>query len=374
MGKDVSAVQVHLRQILNRAKIVAMTITAKIFILPILAALITFFAMPIVRKLSLKFGAVAVPGGRRIHTGIVPLSGGVAIFFGFLIAILFFNNTSPEILGFLIAATVITCVGLIDDIFELPPIAKFFGQILATLIVISAGVQIKFIGNIGSGNDGLYFLGFLSLPITFIWIISLTNAINFLDGLDGLAGGVSGIAAWTLGVVALISGRYDAAVLSFTLGAAAFAFLPHNFTNHPKHKIFMGDAGSGFLGFSLAVLSIMGMTKVAAAFSMLVPIMVLAIPIFDTGFAIVRRLLSGKSPFEADRLHLHHRIMDKGLSHRQTTFTIYGVTLVFSIIAIFSMKMDDRSVLIVFLTTLVVFVLFLWRLGLIKITRKQSGN
>ena len=348
-----------------------MIITAKIFILPILAALITYITMPFIRKLSMKVGAVAVPGGRRTHTNVVPLSGGVAIFFGFLIAILFFNNASPEILGFLIGAAVITGVGLIDDIFELPPIAKFFGQILATLIVISAGVQIEFIGNMGSGNDGLYFLGFLSLPITFIWIIGLTNAINFLDGLDGLAGGLSAIAAWTLGIVALLSGRYDAAVLSFTLGAAAFAFLPHNFTNHPNKKIFMGDAGSGFLGFSLAVLSIMGMVKVAAAFTMLVPIMILAIPIFDTAFAIIRRLLAGKSPFEADRLHLHHRILEKGLSHRQTTCVIYGVTILLSFIAIFSMKMDEKIVPFVFMGTILVFIIFLWKLGLIKIQHKQ---
>lgn len=351
-----------------------MIITPKIFILPVLAALITFIIMPIVRKLSVKVGAVANPGGRRTHKGIVPLSGGVAIFFGFLIAILFFNRTSPEILGFLIGGAVITGVGLLDDIFELPPIAKFFGQILATLIVITAGVRIEFVGNLGSGNDGLYYLGFLSLPITFFWIIGMTNAINFLDGLDGLAGGVSGIAAWTLGVVALLSGRYDAAVLSFTLGAAAFAFLPHNFTNHPKRKIFMGDAGSSFLGYGLAVLSIMGMVKVAAAFSMLVPIMILAIPIFDTCFAIIRRLLVGKSPFEADRLHLHHRLMDKGFSNRKTACIIYGITIVLGIIAILSMQLDDRSVLIIFIATVLAFILFLWKLGLIKITRKQSGN
>lgn len=351
-----------------------MIITAKIFILPILAALITFITMPIVRKLSIKVGAVAVPGGRRIHKSITPLSGGVAIFFGFLIAILFFNDVSPEILGFLIGGAVITGVGLIDDIFDLPPIAKLFGQILTALIVITAGVQIRFVGNLGNGNDGIYYLGFLSLPITFFWIIAMTNAINFLDGLDGLAGGVSGIAAWTLGIVALLSGRYDAAVLSFTLGAAAFAFLPYNFTDHPRRKIFLGDAGSNFLGYSLAVLSIMGMVKVAAAFSMLVPIMILAIPIFDTGFAIVRRLIAGKSPFEADRLHLHHRIMDKGLSHKQTTLVIYGATLALSIIAVLSMQMESRVVPFVFIATVIVFVLVLWKMGLIKITRKQSGN
>jgi len=352
-----------------------MIITAKIIILPLLAALITFFMMPFVRKLSVKVGAVAIPGGRRTHKSVVPLSGGVAIFLGFLIAILFFNSASSEILGFLIGGAVITGVGLIDDIFELPPIAKLFGQIVAALIVIASGVRVDFVGNLGNGNDGLYYLGFLSLPFTFFWIVGLTNAINFLDGLDGLAGGVSGIAAWTLGVVALLSGRYDAAVLCFTLGAAAFAFLPHNFTNHPKRKIFMGDAGSGFLGYSLAVLSILGMTKVAAAFSMLVPIMVLAIPIFDTCFAIGRRLIAGRSPFTADRLHLHHRILDRGLSNSQTTFLIYGATIVLGAVAIISMGLDDRSVIFLFLAAAVAFVIFLWRIGIIHFKHlKKTDN
>ncbi|MEI7689438.1 MAG: MraY family glycosyltransferase [Candidatus Saccharibacteria bacterium] len=335
-----------------------------------MAAIITFMAMPLVRKLSQKVGAVAVPSERKIHKSIIPSSGGVAIFLGFLIASLFFNNPSPEIIGFLIGGTVITAVGLLDDIFDLPPITKIFGQVLAALIVISAGVRIEFIGNLGAGNDGLYYLGFLSLPFTFFWIVGITNAINFIDGLDGLAGGVTGIAAWTLGVVSLLSGRYDAAVLSFTLGAAAFAFLPYNFSNSPRKKIFMGDAGSNFLGYSLAVLSILGMVKIAAAFSMLIPILILAVPIFDTGFAIIRRLISGKSPFEADRMHLHHRIMERGVSHRQTTCILYVISLVLGVISIISMNLDPAVIPFVFGATVVVFVLLLWKLGLIKVNLK----
>lgn len=345
-----------------------MIITPKIIILPLLAALVTFMVMPIVRKLSQKVGAVDTPNARKVHKNAVPSSGGVAIFFGFLIATLFFNNTSPEIIGFLIGGTIIAGVGLLDDIFDLPPIAKLFGQMTAALVVIYSGVRIEFVGGLDEG--GLFYLGFLSLPFTFFWIVGITNAINFLDGLDGLAGGVTGIAAWTLAIVSLLSGRYDAAVLSFTLGAAAFAFLPYNFSNSPRKKIFMGDAGSNFLGYSLAVLSIMGMVKVAAAFSMLVPILILAVPIFDTGFAIIRRVLSGKSPFEADSSHLHHRIMNKGLSHKQTTLSIYGISIILGIVSIFSMKMDNGSVIAVFTATVLVFLLFLWKLGLIKINRK----
>lgn len=345
---------------------------SKLFILPLLAALITFVAVPVVRQLSQKAGAVAKPGGRRKHKGVVPLCGGIAIFFGFLVASLFLNETSNEIFGYLIGALIIVAIGFLDDIFELPPIAKFFGQILATLIVIASGVRVEFVGNLGSGNDGLYYLGFLSLPITFLWIIGITNAINFLDGLDGLAGGISVIASWTLGIVAMISGRYDAAILGFMLGAAAIAFLPYNFSNNPKRKVFMGDSGSGFLGYSLAVISIMGMTKVAAAISMLVPILILAIPIFDTLFAIVRRLLTGKSPFEADRKHLHYLIKENGLSDHQTVLAIYGITILLSGLAVYSTQVEPGKLWTVFMLAIILFLLFLWRFGILQRKPKVS--
>ncbi len=346
-------------------------ITPKLFILPLFAAVVTMILLPIVRRLSQKVGAMALPNERKQHGFAVPQSGGVAIFFGFLIAILFFNRTSPEVLGFLLGGTVITGIGLLDDIFDLPPITKFFGQILAALIVIYSGVRIEFVGNPADG--GLINLGFLSLPFTFIWIVGVANAINFLDGLDGLAAGVSGISAWTLGMVALLSGRYDAAVLAFTIGAAAFAFLPTNFSQNCNRKMFMGDAGSNFLGYSLAVVSIMGMVKVAAAFSMLLPMLVLAIPIFDTGFAIVRRLLSGKSPFEPDSAHLHHRIMHKGFSHKQTAFIIYGVNIILGVIAILSTHMTNPQAVTTFAITAGILFAIAWRLGLIDIKKKAKS-
>lgn len=340
-------------------------ITPKLFILPFLAAVVTALLTPFVRNLSHKLGAVAVPSARKIHKIITPSGGGLAIFAGFLIAALFFNRTTPEIIGFLIGGTVITGIGLLDDIFDLPPATKFFGQILAALIVIYSGVRIEFVANPTGG--GLVNLGFLSLPFTFIWIVGIANAINFIDGLDGLAAGVSGISAVTLGVVALLTGRYDAGVLAFTLAAAAFAFIPFNFSE--KKKIFMGDSGSNFLGYSLAVISILGMVKVAAVFSMLIPMLILAIPIFDTAFAIIRRLLAGKSPFEPDSLHLHHRIMNKGFTHKQTTLIIYVVNIILGVIAILSTQMTDGEAIYIFCAVAVVLVLSAWIMGLIKVER-----
>jgi UDP-GlcNAc:undecaprenyl-phosphate GlcNAc-1-phosphate transferase len=337
-------------------------ITVKLIVLPLLAAAGTLCLTPVARKFSTRFGAVDIPGGRKIHKTAVPSSGGVAIFFAFLVAILFFNRTSPEIIGYLIGATVITGIGLLDDIFDITPVAKFFGQILATLIVIYSGVQIGFITN--PGQENVFNLGFLALPLTFFWIIGITNAVNFIDGIDGLAAGVTGIASWTLAVVALMFGRYDAGVLAFTLGAAAFAFLPYNFSN--DKKIFMGDAGSNFLGYSLAVFSIMGMVKVATAFTMLLPVLVLAVPILDTAFAIIRRLIKHKSMFEPDASHLHHRILRLGYTHKQTSCIIYAISIVLSIIAIISTKLADGYSIFVLIGVALLLILGAWRLGLFK--------
>lgn len=339
-------------------------ITTKLIILPLVAFILTLILTPTIRRLTVRYGAVDQPSERKVHSMPIPSSGGVAIFFAFLFAVLFFNRPTPEILGFLIGITIITGMGLLDDVLTLPPATKFFGQIMATLIVIYSGVRIEFLSDILNNHSRTVDLGFLSLPFTFFWILGITNAINFIDGIDGLAAGVSGITAWTLGVVALMTGRYDAGVLAFTLGAAAFAFLPFNFSN--KKKIFMGDSGSNFLGFSLAVVSILGMVKVATAFSMLLPIIILSVPIFDTLFAIVRRLIARKSPFEPDVSHLHHRIIKLGFNHRQTAYIIYLICIVLSIVAILSMNIADKYSVVLLLSAGAFLVISAWILGLFK--------
>lgn len=350
-----------------------MMANSKLIILPIVAALVTFISMPLFRRLSIKFGAVAIPDeARKIHKFIIPSAGGLAILLGFVVATLFIDKISPEVIGFLVGGLIVTLMGTIDEKIRLTPAVRLICQTLAALVVIYAGVKVDFIGNFGNGNDGLFYLGFLSIPFTLFWIVGITNAINLIDGLDGLAGGVTAISAGTLGTVALLSGRPEAAILCFILAAVSVAYLPYNFSDSPKRKTFMGDGGSNFMGYSLAVLSILGAVKVAAAFSMLVPIFVLAIPIFDTLFAIVRRLLAGKSPFEADRLHLHHRILDRGLTQRQTTCIIYAICLVLGGISIASMSIEARLVPVLFAMTLTIFLLVLWKLGLVKVTKKKK--
>jgi UDP-GlcNAc:undecaprenyl-phosphate GlcNAc-1-phosphate transferase len=342
-------------------------ITPKLFILTALAFFGTLILTPIVRRLSTKIGAIDRPNQRKVHLTDIPSSGGVAIFFAFLFATLFFNRASHEILGFLIGGTVITGIGLLDDIFDLPPITKFIGQVLAALIVINSGIRVEFLTN--PTNQYVFNLGFLSLPFTFFWIVGIANAINFIDGLDGLAAGVSGISAVTLGIVALMSGRYDAGVLAFILAGSSLAFLPHNFREDGK-KIFMGDSGSNFLGYSLAVLSIMGIVKVAALFSMLVPMLILAVPIFDTGFAIIRRLIQGKSPFEPDNRHLHHRITELGYTHRQTVFIIFGINILLGTFAVISTLVARTTAIGILLACALILLAGAWKLGIIQIKKE----
>ncbi len=342
--------------------------TIKLILLPLLAASITAAIMPFIRKISIKVGNIDAPKQevRKLTTFAIPNGAGVAIFIGFLATTVFVGDFSSQTIGLLVAGLLLVIVGLMDELYDIPSIYQLIGQILAAVIVIIAGVRIDFIGNFGSGNDGLFFLRSLSIPFTLLWIVGVTNAIRILDGIDGLCAGVVAIVAWTMGVVSLMINLPGTAVLSFILGAVAFAYLPYNFSKNKEKKIFMAESGSSFLGFGLAVLAIMGSVKTAATFSMLVPIIALIYPIFDTVFAVARRLAAGKSPFKPDGRHLHHRLLGMGLSHKQATFVFYAASLVLGGLAIASTRLDGRSVVYLFLSTMLVFVLLLWKFGLIS--------
>ncbi len=347
---------------------------SRIIIFTLIAFIVTSVLMPLVRKLSVKIGNIDTPKKdvRKLASHAVPNGAGLAIFAGFLVASLATGNLSPGLIGLLVAGFILLLVGFIDELYDVPSVVQFLGQILASIIVIVSGVRIDVIGNFGAGNDGLYFLESLSIPFTLLWIIGVTNAIRVLDGIDGLCAGVTGIIAWTMGVVALMTGRTEPAILGFILGAVAFAYLPSNFSKDKDRKIFMAESGSSFIGFTLAVVAIMGSAKTATTFSMLVPIIALIYPIFDIAFAFGRRILAGKSPFKADGMHLHHRLIKKGLNHKQATLVFYVATAILGILAVCSTKMDERSVIYVFLTTLVAFIILLWKFGLITITRPNN--
>lgn len=324
--------------------------TEKILILSALAFAGSYLVTPWARVVSQKLGAIDLPSRRKIHTCAVPRGGGIAIFFGFFLAFLFFNRVNPEIIGFAAGAFIIIILGIFDDILGLTALPKFIIQAFAATIAIYFGITIN-LNTLLGGRLGEF--AFLSVPLTFFWIIGITNAINIIDGLDGLAAGVSTISAFTVAAVAFLTGRVEVGVLALILGFAALGFLPHNFHS----RIFMGDSGSMFLGFSLATLSIMGSLKLAAAFSLFVPIMILAIPIFDTLFSIYRRIRAGRPIYEGDKKHIHHRLLELGFSPLQTVIFIYIASVFFGGLAMFSATVSPKIGYILFVSSLAIILL-----------------
>lgn len=283
----------------------------------LLSAVFCIALTPVVRAFADSRGIVDIPRERRIHTRPVPLLGGVAIFASFITAVLLTAKLSGHSVGLMVGGAVIVVVGVIDDITELRPVVKLAGQVMAAWVLVSFGVKIEFVTN---PFGGMLYLGRLAMPITIVWIVALTNVVNFIDGLDGLAAGVSAIAGLAMGYVALTKGQSQVGLLAFALAGSAFGFLRYNFN---PARIFMGDAGAMFLGFSLAGISAMGALKGPATIALTVPVVILGVPIFDTAFAIVRRMRKGIPVSAGDREHLHHRLIAMGLSQRQAVAAIY---------------------------------------------------
>ncbi len=298
-----------------------------------LAALLTAISTPVVRSLAFRVGAVDVPkDNRRMHNHPIPRMGGLAIFFGFILSVLIFIPLTPELRGMLLGSVVIVILGILDDIFALPALPKFFVQIGAALIAVLAGNRIDFLSNPNIfSSEPFWDLGWLAVPITVFWIVGITNAVNLIDGLDGLACGVSTISSMTLLVIALVMEEPDVAILMGALSGACIGFLPYNLN---PAKIFMGDTGSTFLGFILAVVSIQGLFKFYAIISFAVPFLMLGLPIFDTCFAILRRVSHGQSPMAPDRGHIHHRLIDMGFTQKQAVAVLYIISAILGLSAV----------------------------------------
>ena len=297
------------------------------------AALVALISTPVVRSLAFRVGAVDVPkDNRRMHNHPIPRMGGLAIFFGFILSVLIFIPLTPELRGMLLGSVVIVILGILDDIFALPALPKFFVQIGAALIAVLEGNCIDFLSNPNIFSQDLFWeLGLLAVPITVFWIVGITNAVNLIDGLDGLACGVSTISSMTLLVIALVMEEPDVAILMGALSGACIGFLPYNLN---PAKIFMGDTGSTFLGFILAVVSIQGLFKFYAIISFAVPFLMLGLPIFDTCFAILRRVSHGQSPMAPDRGHIHHRLIDMGFTQKQAVAVLYIISAILGLSAV----------------------------------------
>lgn len=308
----------------------------------VIAFVVTFCTTPLVKKIAFKIGAVDIPkDDRRIHNKPIARLGGLAIFMGFLVSTLYlviseFLDSGELILdyrfiGLMIGILIIVIIGIIDDIKQLKAWIKLVFQILAALVVIMSGVKIEEITNPFS-SIGVTFLGMLSIPITVIWIVGITNAINFIDGVDGLAAGVSSIASLSLLFIAIFNQQQtDEVFLMAGLAGAALGFLPFNFN---PAKIFMGDTGSTFLGFTLAVISIIGLVKMYAAIAIVIPLLALGLPIFDMTMTILRRMFNRGSIMQPDRGHIHHKLMEMGLTQRQTVVALYIISAVLGVCAI----------------------------------------
>jgi UDP-GlcNAc:undecaprenyl-phosphate GlcNAc-1-phosphate transferase len=296
---------------------------------------VTCAATPLARRLAVHGGAIDTPNERKMHRRPLPTWGGIAIIIGFVAAVSVGGGARqmppPEFAGIIVGALLVALVGFVDDRMDLSPNVKLALQVLSVVPLLIAGVTISSLSHPTVRHEQLVLPGWLSVLMTTVWVVAVTNAVNVIDGLDGLAAGVAAIACVALSFISLLWGQLGVAILCAALAGAAVGFLPWNW--HPA-DIFMGDTGAYFLGYMIAAVTIKGAFKMAAAIAIFVPLLVLAVPLLDTTLSVVRRFLSGRPAFAADRNHLHHRLVALGLSEPRVVLLTYAVTAVCGGIAI----------------------------------------
>lgn len=316
---------------------------------------ISLVATPFSIWFAKKVGAIDKPKDRGMHKEPIPRMGGIAIVCGFMISILVFmpfmqDLNKKQCLGILLGALIIVVLGMLDDIYDLNAKLKFCVQIVAAFVAIYCGVKINFVF-----WPFAYKIDILSIPVTLLWIVGLTNAVNLIDGLDGLAAGISAIASLCLMILCMMTGSNLSVFFTVALAGSCLGFLPRNFN---PAEVIMGDTGSTFLGYILAVTSITGVFKGYAALAIVVGILAVGLPIFDTTFAIIRRILNRKPIMQADRGHLHHRLIDKGYSPKRAVVIMYGISILSAAFAIV-IAMQDLRVLIIMLVMVLILSLML---------------
>ena len=323
-----------------------------------IALVVSIAATPAVKLFANRIGAIDVPkDSRRVHKSPIPRLGGLAIFLGFVISTIFFVDITRQILGILIGSVIIVIIGVIDDIRPLRAYIKLIVQIAAALVAVYFGIVIDIFSNplVFSANEFVH-LGYFSIPVTIIWIVAITNSVNLIDGLDGLAVGVSTISSIVMLVIALMVSDLNIALILAALTGACLGFMPYNFN---PAKIFMGDTGALLLGYVLATVSILGLFKFYAVVSFAVPFLVLAIPLFDTSFAFLRRLLRGQNPMSPDRGHFHHRLLDMGLTQKQAVAVLYAISGLLGLAAVVITTSDKiRALILVVAVVIAVAIVF----------------
>ena len=328
----------------------------KVFLMIVITFVFVALIMPFIKKLAFHIGALDIPrdeeGQRHIHKNTTPKLGGLAIFLGFLFSYMIFGEASPTMNSILIGSFIIVLTGIIDDIHSIKASVKFIGQLAAAAVVaIYGGILLQDISAFSLYID----FGLLSYPVTIFFIVACINCVNLIDGLDGLSGGISAIYFLTIGIIAVITGSLGLEViLTFIMFGAVLGFLVHNF--HPA-TIFAGDSGSMFMGFMISVIALLGFKNVTLT-SLIIPLLILAIPILDTFFAILRRKLKGESIATPDKSHIHHQLLNMQFSYRTTVLIIYAIQTLFAIASIVFV-LQDRTLGYIIYTILVIIVLWL---------------
>jgi len=324
----------------------------KIFFMVFVPFILVVSIIPFVKKLAIKLNAVDIPRGRHMHSKITPKLGGLAIFLGFLLGYMLFGTHSITMNGILIGSFVIMITGIIDDISELSPSHKFLGQLIAALIItVYGGLLIKNIDAFGVYLD----LKWAAYPLTIFFILGCVNCINFIDGLDGLSGGISAIYYLTIGIIATIQGSTGLEfVLAFVMLGSTLGFLFYNFN---PASIFAGDSGAMFMGFIISIIALLGFKNVTMT-SLIIPLLILAIPILDTLFAILRRLLKKQNIGVGDRFHIHHQLLNRNFSQRKAVFIIYIINTLFACASILYVLGDQHLGYIVYGLLIVIVVAF----------------
>ena len=324
----------------------------------VIALIVTYICTPLVRMLAVKIGAIDAPDARKVHQVSIPRLGGLAIYIGYMVSLLYSVKDISSVKGLLIGSVILVAVGIWDDVKQIGPKTKLLGQIVAALMLPIFDNAIHFI----SIGDHMLYLEYLSIPLTVFWIVGFTNIVNLIDGLDGLAAGISLIACIAICIVTLQMGQVDLACITLALAGAACGFLRYNFN---PAKIFMGDTGSMLLGYTMAAISVMGSVKTAATVGLVVPVIVLGLPILDTLFAIVRRRINGRPVFQPDKGHLHHRLLAMGLTQKQAVLLMYAITAVLGCVSIVAAKANFTIGLLLVVLILCACVWTATRIGII---------
>jgi UDP-N-acetylmuramyl pentapeptide phosphotransferase/UDP-N-acetylglucosamine-1-phosphate transferase len=332
------------------------------YVVPFFIALIVSYAVtPGVKKLAIKIGAIDKPDERKVHTHVIPRLGGLAIYIGFMAAVLYSMPVFSEFFGFLLGAAAIVLLGIWDDIRNIPARVKLAGQIIAAAIPVAYGVQIEWVTN--PFGTILIIPEWLAVPVTVFWIVGFTNTVNLIDGLDGLAAGVSVIASISMFFMAVSMNQYLPAMILVAMSGAALGFLQYNFN---PAKIFMGDTGSMLLGYTMAVVAVLGLVKTAATVALIVPIIALGVPIMDTLFAIIRRKMSGVPVFQPDKGHLHHRLLALGMTQKQAVLSMYMVSVLLGFVAVFVANVGYKTGIVTIAAVLAVCIYSARRIGVLR--------